>query len=83
MRVAIPPCSDASESWLCLCCHGWYCSRYVQGHGLAHHLDSGHALFASMSDLSVWCHACAEYVDQDEVRPFKAMLHRLKFGGRE
>ena len=61
-----------TENWLCLTCGVIRCSRYVHGHALQHWQESttttnsgpspGHCLAVSLSDLSVWCHACQAYV---------------------
>ena len=40
-------------------------------------------LTLSFSDLSCWCYACSEYLDNDMLYPFKNYLHKLKFDGQE
>jgi Zn-finger in ubiquitin-hydrolases and other protein len=66
----------AAENWLCLECGVVRCSRYCNGHALAHWEEtkeqqqqddntsssSGHCVAVSLSDLSVWCHVCNAYL---------------------
>lgn len=56
-------CKDQQENWFCLSCFGIFCSRYVQGHFLKHHEESGHNIGLSFSDLSFWCFACDSYIE--------------------
>ena len=83
------------ENWLCLTCGTIQCSRYVNGHALQHWQETrkkicssyvddrglDHCLAASLSDLSVWCHACEAYVVNPSLRPLMAALERRKFDG--
>lgn len=39
-----------------------YCGRYINGHMLQHHGNSGHPLVLSYIDLSTWCYYCQAYV---------------------
>jgi NAD+-dependent protein deacetylase sirtuin 2 len=61
------------ETWLCLTCGAVRCSRYVNGHGLAHwqatcnKSNNGHCVQVSLVDLSVWCHACQAYIVEKRV----------------
>jgi hypothetical protein len=56
-------CGQTKENWLCLSCGVVRCSRYQHGH-CRHHYDDTlqHAVHASLSDLSVWCHTCQKYL---------------------
>jgi hypothetical protein len=75
------------ENWLCLECGVIRCSRYVNGHGLAHWEDTksgdpagvGHCVAVSLADLSVWCHICSAYLRHPSLRPLTNMLEQLKF----
>jgi hypothetical protein len=75
------PTCPKGENWWCLTCHGVFCSRYVNGHGLQHWKDTkesgnnnngdqrdlpGHCVAVSLADLSVWCHECGAYLVHDE-----------------
>lgn len=78
----------SKENWLCLHCGVVRCSRYVNGHGVAHYestLESdpdkvGHCLTASLADLSVWCHACKAYIKDPRADVIVKKLELLKFG---
>ena len=59
-----------------------YCSRYVQEHMLMHGIDSSHLLTLSMSDLSVWCYGCDDYV-HNEVTLSKGSGDRRSSSGFE
>jgi uncharacterized UBP type Zn finger protein len=76
------------ENWLCLECGVIRCSRYVNGHGLAHWEETksqddaagvGHCVAASLADLSVWCHICRAYLRDPSLLPLTNMLEHLKF----
>lgn len=79
----------SKENWLCLQCGVVRCSRYVNGHGVVHYEaslkndpgqdEAGHCLTASLSDLSVWCHACRAYIKDPKVNPVVKKLEELKF----
>ncbi|XP_077844049.1 protein deacetylase HDAC6 isoform X17 [Macaca mulatta] len=59
------PCGDCGtiqENWVCLSCYQVYCGRYINGHMLQHHENSGHPLVLSYIDLSTWCYYCQAYV---------------------
>jgi len=73
-------CGDNTECWYCLTCYGSYCSRYVQEHMLMHGIDSSHLLTLSMSDLSVWCYGCDDYVHNEALLSAKNAGHIAKFG---
>ena len=73
-------CRDASENWMCLNCNDILCSRYVRSHSLAHSSETGHSLALSFSDLSVWCYACDNYIDNPKFYDVKNAAHRDKFG---
>ena len=77
------------ENWICLQCGVVRCSRYVNGHGIAHYKDTlecdpgedraGHCVGVSLADLSVWCHACQAYLEDPVVHGLVRTLEVLKF----
>ncbi|KAI2494079.1 Zn-finger in ubiquitin-hydrolase [Fragilaria crotonensis] len=77
------------ENWICLQCGVVRCSRYVNGHGIAHYKDTlecdpgedhaGHCVGVSLADLSVWCHACQAYLEDPVVQGLVRKLEELKF----
>jgi hypothetical protein len=79
----------SSENWICLHCGVVRCSRYVNAHGVAHYEDTvqsnpgedkaGHCVGASLTDLSVWCHACKAYLEDPVVQVLVKKLEELKF----
>uniref|UniRef100_A0A7I4DZI8 UBP-type domain-containing protein n=1 Tax=Physcomitrium patens TaxID=3218 RepID=A0A7I4DZI8_PHYPA len=76
-------CKNPNENWLCLCCHEVFCSRFINGHMLAHFKDANHPLAAGFRDLSVWCFECDHYLDAQvisQLRPIFEALHLMKFG---
>jgi histone deacetylase 6 len=84
----------STENWICLHCGVIRCSRYINGHGVAHYEASlaadedtsdpvGHCVAASLSDLSVWCHACKAYLKGPQVETVMKKLEELKFGKEE
>lgn len=84
----------STENWLCLQCGVVGCSRYVNGHGLLHYKatlngdekgpdGAGHCIAASLSDLSVWCHACGAYLRHTDLDPLVKKLEQLKFENEE
>lgn len=83
----------SNENWMCLHCAVIRCSRYINGHGVAHYEASlaadnnetaiGHCVAASLSDLSVWCHACKAYLKGPQVDTIMKKLEELKFGKEE
>jgi len=74
-------CGDGVENWLCLHCKSVLCSR-ARGCHMAEHCarESEHALVASLSDLSVWCYACDNYVTSPLIAPLFDAMHRIKHG---
>ncbi|XP_069319113.1 histone deacetylase 6 isoform X1 [Eulemur rufifrons] len=77
------PCGDCGslqENWVCLCCYQVYCGRYINGHMLQHHRDSGHPLVLSYVDLSAWCYHCQAYVHHQALLDVKNIAHQNKFG---
>lgn len=83
----------SGENWVCLECGVVRCSRYINGHGIAHYQDSlkndpgedgaGHCIAASLADLSVWCHACNGYLRHPDLDPLVKKLEELKFETEE
>ena len=71
-------CSDAAENWLCLQCEGIFCSRYVNGHMVAHNEDVDHVVALSFSDASVWCYACDSYIISPSVERLTRKLGGVK-----
>ena len=43
----------------------------------------GHCLALSLSDLSIWCHACGAYVKHDRLVPLLEAARRAKFGDND
>eukprot|EP00545_Synedropsis_sp_CCMP1620_P008085 CAMPEP_0119014876 /NCGR_PEP_ID=MMETSP1176-20130426/10435_1 /TAXON_ID=265551 /ORGANISM="Synedropsis recta cf, Strain CCMP1620" /LENGTH=210 /DNA_ID=CAMNT_0006968121 /DNA_START=19 /DNA_END=648 /DNA_ORIENTATION=- len=82
----------SAENWICLHCGVIRCSRYINGHGVAHYEATlekdlaanpdgvGHCVAASLSDLSVWCHACKAYLKGPKVEAVTKKLEEFKFG---
>lgn len=81
----------SKENWICLHCGVVRCSRYVNGHGVQHYEDTlvsdqgpdgaGHCVAVSLSDLSVWCHACRSYLKHKQLLdPILKRLEEMKFG---
>ena len=54
-----------------------FCSRYVHEHMLFHSIAEEHLVVLSYSDLSVWCYACSDYVD-NEVQYEKQNKQKMK-----
>ncbi|KAL8604378.1 hypothetical protein ACOMHN_028141 [Nucella lapillus] len=57
-----------------------FCSRYVKEHMLFHSVGEEHMVVLSYSDLSVWCYACDDYIDNQAILPMKSAAHHHKFG---
>ncbi|XP_026307129.1 histone deacetylase 6 isoform X2 [Piliocolobus tephrosceles] len=77
------PCGDCGtmqENWVCLSCYQVYCGRYISGHMLQHHGNSGHPLVLSYIDLSTWCYYCQAYVHHQALLDVKNIAHQNKFG---
>ncbi|XP_014982803.1 protein deacetylase HDAC6 isoform X5 [Macaca fascicularis] len=77
------PCGDCGtiqENWVCLSCYQVYCGRYINGHMLQHHENSGHPLVLSYIDLSTWCYYCQAYVHHQALLDVKNIAHQNKFG---
>ncbi|XP_032612766.1 histone deacetylase 6 isoform X1 [Hylobates moloch] len=77
------PCGDCGtiqENWVCLSCYQVYCGRYINGHMLQHHGNSGHPLVLSYIDLSAWCYYCQAYVHHQALLDVKNIAHQNKFG---
>lgn len=73
-------CGDKSENWVCLGCQQSFCSRYIAGHSQDHYRSTNHALTMSLSDMSVWCNACSDYVRSAEHRYASDSIYHSKFG---
>ncbi|XP_065830679.1 histone deacetylase 6-like isoform X2 [Oscarella lobularis] len=73
-------CGDVIENWICLRCYKVMCSRYANEHMIKHSSDEDHHVVLSFSDLSVWCYACDNYVDNEMIRAAKQSAHQSKFG---
>ncbi|KAE9552235.1 hypothetical protein FO519_004544 [Halicephalobus sp. NKZ332] len=73
-------CEEKDENWICLNCYGLYCSRHVNGHSLRHFTENpDHCMVFSLADLSLWCHACDDYVDNPVALPIRNIVHEKKF----
>lgn len=60
-------CRELTENWQCLTCDVILCSRYRNAHMLQHYsANKEHAVCLSYSDLSVWCFACENYIQNEE-----------------
>ncbi|XP_055958086.1 histone deacetylase 6 isoform X1 [Patella vulgata] len=79
-RAPCLDCDETDENWICLVCYKVYCSRFKNEHMLYHGLESEHRIVLSYSDLSVWCYACDNYIDNEITYPMKNSAHRSKFG---
>jgi uncharacterized UBP type Zn finger protein len=92
LKAAVDPdgTCPGTENWLCLTCGALCCSRYVNGHGVQHWHDTqaetpttphGHCVAVSLTDLSVWCHACRAYIVSTEPQLGSLLqeLERRKF----
>lgn len=44
-----------------------------------HFQEKGHPLALSLADLSVWCYACSDYIDNPKLYKYKNLAHRDKF----
>ncbi|KAH8547482.1 histone deacetylase 6-like protein [Umbelopsis sp. PMI_123] len=67
------------ETWLCLTCNGVYCSRYQNNCAKLHAAEAQHPIALSLSDLSVWCYQCDEYITSPLVDNLKRRVYILKF----
>ena len=76
-------CHNVQENWICLVCFSVHCSRYVNEHMLMHGLEKEHVMTLSFSDISVWCYACNDYLDNEDLYPFQNEVHKRKFKGDE
>ncbi|XP_064478876.1 histone deacetylase 6-like [Ornithodoros turicata] len=77
------PCIDCGltrEVWACLHCFQPHCGRYVNGHMVSHHDETGHNMVLSFTDISVWCYACNVYVSNSLLDPAKEDAYTRKFG---
>jgi hypothetical protein len=83
-----PVCEECGldEVWRCLeaSCGSLRCSRYREGHAAAHAASQpSHCVAISLSDLSIWCFACNDYLDVFAVRELHeafAAVYRARFG---
>ena len=76
-------CGDATEPWVCLTCAVVCCARGIHGHMAEHSATTMHPIAAGLRDLSFWCFACDDYLDNFNVHalaPHFDILHTLKFG---
>ncbi|GMT24810.1 hypothetical protein PFISCL1PPCAC_16107 [Pristionchus fissidentatus] len=73
-------CRDRSENWVCLTCFNLNCARAVNGCSITHSEQAAHPIVLSLSDLSVWCYGCDEYIAHEVLFPFKLAAYRNKFG---
>uniref|UniRef100_A0A914L3Z4 UBP-type domain-containing protein n=1 Tax=Meloidogyne incognita TaxID=6306 RepID=A0A914L3Z4_MELIC len=81
-KAACNKCSNTGENWVCLKCFEVYCSRYVEGHALAHTEETKHPLALSFADFSVWCYPCNSYIDNKVFDEAKEAAIKSKFGGK-
>lgn len=82
-KVKLPcsTCNDSKENWLCLKCGEVHCSRYIKGHFQNHYENTGHSLGISLTDLSVWCYKCEDYINNPHIglRSMKKLFEEAKF----
>ena len=71
-------CGHVGENWICLICLTVHCGRYVKAHMLTHGTEKKHPLTLSLSDTSVWCYMCNNYVDDPKLDPFKSAVHKWR-----
>ncbi|CAO3691130.1 unnamed protein product [Umbelopsis ramanniana] len=67
------------ETWLCLTCGGVYCSRYQNNCAKLHATEASHPIALSLSDLSVWCYQCDDYITSPLLDTLKRRVYVLKF----
>ncbi|KAI8577115.1 hypothetical protein K450DRAFT_253735 [Umbelopsis ramanniana AG] len=79
VREALCTHCGKPETWLCLTCGGVYCSRYQNNCAKLHSTEAGHAIALSLSDLSVWCYQCDEYITSPSLDTLKRRVYILKF----
>ncbi|XP_076447342.1 protein deacetylase HDAC6-like [Babylonia areolata] len=81
-RLPCEDCGDSKENWVCLTCYKVFCSRYVNEHMLFHSVAEEHLMVLSYSDLSVWCYACNDYIDNEVCTRYSfTFLKRRHCGG--
>jgi len=74
-------CQDKGENWICLKCGSVFCSRFIKGHCSDHYTHNvGHPICVSISDFSVWCYACDNYVTSPSLYPILNQMHITKHG---
>ncbi|KAI9317397.1 hypothetical protein BX666DRAFT_1936891 [Dichotomocladium elegans] len=74
-------CNEPQENWQCLTCNAVLCSRYRNAHMLAHFNENkSHAVCLSYSDLSLWCFACENYINNSSLQDLKYTAYIAKFG---
>lgn len=73
-------CDVKDENWICFPCGALECSRYKNGHMVAHNESSNHEIAMSLADLSIWCYECSSYIVSPIIRPIHTMLYMAKFG---
>ena len=76
-------CGSKDENWVCLTCLRVFCGRFSEKHMQAHH-SPGHDVCLSLSDLSIWCNACQQYLDTFANPSLNALylyFHQIKFAG--
>ncbi|CAF0901563.1 unnamed protein product [Didymodactylos carnosus] len=74
-----PPCHEChqtEENWVCLQqdCNLIGCSRYRLKHMLDHHSATNHSICLSLSDHSIYCYVCEEYIDHSNFRQLHSQL---------
>lgn len=70
------------ENWLCFHCGVCFCSRYEQGHMLAHFEEETHrehCVVFSLSDGSFWCYQCDSYITNPVLDVLRRQFGRAKF----
>jgi hypothetical protein len=76
-------CGSRDENWVCLSCFQVFCGRFSEKHMLEHHAgNSNHQVCLSLSDLSIWCNACQQYLDtfaNPKLNAVYMYFYKLKF----
>lgn len=58
-----------------------HCGRFVHGHAVEHYENNkDHSFAISLTDLSCWCYACSEYIENTKMLPLRNVIHHFKFG---
>ncbi|XP_048878925.1 ubiquitin carboxyl-terminal hydrolase 49 [Brienomyrus brachyistius] len=77
-------CGTTESVWACLKCSHVACGRYMEEHALDHFQASRHPLAMEVRELDVFCHACGDYVLNDnaegDLKLLRAALSTVRGG---